>query len=108
MRRSRKGAWIEIKGETNTVLEPMVAPVRERGLKYRDHLQLFFKRLSRSRKGAWIEINSAARHAATVASRSRKGAWIEILKDITQAQVAQVAPVRERGLKSRLYWFRPC
>ena len=77
---------------------------------------------SRSRKGAWIEINSAARHAATVASRSRKGAWIEIYLaplivtkpncrsrkgawiEIAkaaqkQADIAQVAPVRERGLK---------
>ena len=34
LRRSREGAWIEIKGESNTVLEPM----------------------GRSREGAWIEM----------------------------------------------------
>ena len=32
--------------------------------------------------------------------RSRKGAWIEILADQTFAEECDVAPVRERGLKS--------
>ena len=35
-----------------------------------------------------------------VIGRSRKGAWIEILSSALQANVARVAPVRERGLKS--------
>ena len=54
----------------------MVAPVRERGLKYQ-----LYKLMSQSK------------------SRSREGAWIEILRDMTKAQIEQVAPVRERGLK---------
>ena len=33
-------------------------------------------------------------------SRSREGAWIEILADQTYADECDVAPVRERGLKS--------
>ncbi len=55
----------------------------------------------RSRKGAWIEI--AARHAATVANqrRSRKGAWIEMSMRLSLAIRLLVAPVRERGLKSK-------
>ena len=33
--RSRKGAWIEIKKVLGRILKITVAPVRERGLKYR-------------------------------------------------------------------------
>ena len=33
--RSREGAWIEIKVQTQAQLSMKVAPVRERGLKYR-------------------------------------------------------------------------
>ena len=78
-----------------------VAPARERGLKYREHLQLFFKRLvaparerglkfprwsvfgltviSRSREGAWIEISTRPCDHKYNKGRSREGAWIEIL-----------------------------
>ena len=50
----------------------------------------------RSREGAWIEINSAARHAATVASRSREGAWIEIVRYMYKQMLHFVAPRRSR------------
>ena len=56
--RSRKGAWIEIACATLTGVGFVVAPVRERGLKY----ELLLQHLTahrRSRKGAWIEISSA-------------------------------------------------
>ena len=81
--------------------EIFVAPARERGLKYREHLQLFFKRLvaparerglkfprwsvfgltviSRSREGAWIEISTRPCDHKYNKGRSREGAWIEIL-----------------------------
>ena len=75
--RSRKGAWIEI----YTWLSK----------------KFFFD--CRSRKGAWIEIQSVVSVVFVVLSRSRKGAWIEIQKAWTNGQGADVAPVRERGLK---------
>ena len=74
--------------------------MRERGLKYRNHLQLFFKRLRRSREGAWIEIVNGASALSANYSRSREGAWIEIYqRDVVMPAQAAVAPVRERGLK---------
>ena len=36
-----------------------------------------------------------------ICSRSREGAWIEIGQILIDAQVAVVAPVRERGLKCK-------
>ena len=55
----------------------MVAPVRERGLKYR-HLLGCSWQLRRSREGAWIEIQSRAHPSTWPHSRSREGAWIEM------------------------------
>ena len=54
-RRSREGAWIEIIKIINKSLLVMVAPVRERGLKFR-WLWLLLQHRRRSREGAWIEI----------------------------------------------------
>ena len=54
----------------------MVAPVRERGLKYR-----------------------GARKLASINRRSREGAWIEMLERHYWRTDTFVAPVRERGLK---------
>ena len=57
----------------------VVAPVRERGLKW--YGNLVHKMLcSRSREGAWIEINASQ----------------------TISSISSVAPVRERGLKCYL------
>ena len=56
--------------------------------------------LGRSRKGAWIEIFASAVHVTTVYGRSRKGAWIEIASLHSIIGWRNVAPVRERGLKS--------
>ena len=77
-----------------------VAPARERGLKYREHLQLFFKRLVAPARERGLKLSirylviikhcvAPARerglklHTITISlqyvtGRSRKGAWIEI------------------------------
>ena len=77
--RSRKGAWIEIE----------------------DIFKLGFVTISRSRKGAWIEINNLQRWWLKFDCRSRKGAWIEISTRLYGHKYSKVAPVRERGLKSK-------
>ena len=98
--RSRKGAWIEIrfcltKAKLSLVapvrerglkflcckpitIDHSVAPVRERGLKLASVLNLAMILASRSRKGAWIEIIVAENQLTIICCRSRKGAWIEI------------------------------
>ena len=75
--RSREGAWIEILLNLPVLLPILVAPVRERGLKY-----LILKNHLKKKKG-----------------RSREGAWIEIGLRIAKKSTKIVAPVRERGLK---------
>ena len=56
MSRSREGAWIEIALSANYNLgEGVVAPARERGLKF-SLILLVYTIPSRSREGAWIEI----------------------------------------------------
>ena len=54
--RSREGAWIEIVDVKKRRSEIIVAPVRERGLKYYIYMPFLFPRLRRSREGAWIEM----------------------------------------------------
>ena len=56
VRRSRKGAWIEI--ASRHAMQAQIA--------------------GRSRKGAWIEMSTSAKAQQKHAGRSRKGAWIEI------------------------------
>ena len=55
----------------------MVAPARERGLKYNVTISTL-KKCGRSREGAWIEIDDMLHHHRGI----------------------EVAPARERGLKS--------
>ena len=74
--RSREGAWIEICGTAQKLLAAVVAPVRERGLK-------------------WCHRNVVK----TDQGRSRKGTWIEMRPIIASYALALVAPARERGLK---------
>ena len=59
----------------------MVAPARERGLKFlaSSSLRTGF---SRSREGAWIEISIIGGALSNSAGRSREGAWIEIKKGV--------------------------
>ena len=76
--RSRKGAWIEIAANRLLLIDIVVAPARERGLKCR-HKTSIFGSCCRSRKGAWIEICLYTVLDKRAQSRSRKGAWIEIV-----------------------------
>ena len=98
----------------------LVAPVRERGLKYH-YSKRCWRSLCRSRKGAWIEMSSltarsnnllvapvrerglkyhtSLENGQTTNGRSRKGAWIEIVWPTNDRPKQKVAPVRERGLK---------
>ena len=55
LRRSREGAWIEITDRPMHKFLGVVAPVRERGLKYEPIVRMT-NGVSRSREGAWIEI----------------------------------------------------
>ena len=58
MCRSRKGAWIEISSNyENQGTQGVVAPVRERGLKWLLRAKQG-KMRRRSREGAWIEIRN--------------------------------------------------
>ena len=76
--RSREGAWIEIKAlAIKFLVVVIVAPARERGLKYSNLLI------------GWCPD-----------CRSREGAWIEILQLPHMQAIRYVAPARERGLKS--------
>ena len=55
--RSREGAWIEIRKRQAKMLPAMVAPARERGLKFLGFQPFTINHSSRSREGAWIEID---------------------------------------------------
>ena len=55
----------------------VVAPARERGLKFGFYAGLF-RQSSRSREGAWIEIPIGSLMGYLGEGRSREGAWIEI------------------------------
>ena len=82
MCRSREGAWIEI-----SKIFPFLT-----------------LKICRSREGAWIEISSFLSTEWTYLGRSREGAWIEIRNEIGRiCRKLDVAPVRERGLKSHAY-----
>ena len=76
----------------------LVAPVRERGLKY--HATMRTEELrSRSRKGAWIEIaNYNLGEGVTAVAPVRERGLKYILYDSSNT-LGVVAPVRERGLK---------
>ena len=76
--RSRKGAWIEIFLLITCLVPPRVAPVRERGLKYRA-------------KSTSLTIRS-------VAPVRERGLKYQV--KLEDRMDAEVAPVRERGLKS--------
>ena len=57
----------------------MVAPVRERGLKYCLCYCEWCIHPGRSREGAWIEIELHLDDIRPYLGRSREGAWIEII-----------------------------
>ena len=101
--------------------EKVVAPARERGLKFDARAAQQWDNAGRSREGAWIEIGGVefiatedkgrSREGAWIeiapstsdngvgAGRSREGAWIEISPACSLPLTDGVAPARERGLK---------
>ena len=76
--RSREGAWIEIETPLEGKIELIVAPARERGLKFLGSLWRWRLLSCRSREGAWIEIPATTSSERVNNRRSREGAWIEI------------------------------
>ena len=56
----------------------VVAPARERGLKYERRIASQASSHGRSREGAWIEINTLSHSLLLSIGRSREGAWIEM------------------------------
>ena len=98
LRRSRKGAWIEITAASNFSFNSSVAPVRERGLKFTLVLLMIFG-TSRSRKGAWIEILLVVLPITSVFVAPVRERGLKYHKEITYRHMRLVAPVRERGLK---------
>ena len=77
LRRSRKGAWIEIGAIPRISYMQAVAPARERGLKSYLAKQEFIACLVAPARERGLKCNHAVPRLKNL-SRSRKGAWIEI------------------------------
>ena len=77
-RRSREGAWIEIKVSRHQKGRDPVAPARERGLK---------------------SVSARTGTDNTVAPARERG--LKLHSDVTNNFILYVAPARERGLKLR-------
>ena len=77
----------------------MVAPSRERGLKFYTHFTVATSQQGRSFAGAWIEICVFKWSITNHSRRSFAGAWIEINVIFLSCIMEDVAPSRERGLK---------
>ena len=99
--RSREGAWIEIGALLSSLRRILVAPARERGLKYPAIAQPQGLAVGRSREGAWIEIVQTRRSSEyyCVAPARERGLKYVTRQDFMGAP-PKVAPARERGLKS--------
>ena len=99
MCRSRKGAWIEILicfVPANTIV---VAPARERGLKFTIQQLCSMAILRRSRKGAWIEMRRNFRNHAVPRVAPARERGLKSLRWSVFGHMVTVAPARERGLK---------
>ena len=76
--RSREGAWIEIPTRTLSVVPLLVAPARERGLKFKSSFSIGSSPLvAPARERGLKSVGTRYTHRQ-YASRSREGAWIEI------------------------------
>ena len=81
----------------------LVAPARERGLKFVRDCYEDVKRLVAPARERGLKCNNRGRELSLTQSRSRKGAWIEIRGASRRNFRNHVAPARERGLKYRDY-----
>ena len=77
----------------------MVAPARERGLKYLQKSNNKKRLTSRSRKGAWIEITLTAEKCSRLAVAPARERGLKYIISSNIYTVEYVAPARERGLK---------
>ena len=89
-------------GTDSCTMRTLVTPVRERGLKCLQ-LQHGSGAVGHSREGAWIEIDLHVKFTVKKSRHSREGAWIEICASQDSTRASMVTPVRERGLKCRMY-----
>ena len=77
-RRSREGAWIEILVKYYRRANPLVAPARERGLKFLTWVRQLQQHQVAPARERGLKSISLTRYGAMVIGRSREGAWIEI------------------------------
>ena len=90
---SLAGAWIEIAYRDGSVAQKLVAPSRERGLKYVDNKALKQDRSVAPLAGAWIEIRKLTVIIRFFAVAPLAGAWIEIGDCPDYFGTAYVAPL---------------
>ena len=86
-RRSREGAWIEILAVLVSILSTLVAPVRERGLKFIFVLPKRQCQHVAPVRERGLKLLSVVL-CLTVLSRSREGAWIEMLRARSETSFA--------------------
>ena len=98
--RSREGAWIEIRlSELMWLQHNLVAPVRERGLKfYKSKSKQCLRHVAPVRERG-LKYQFPVDILSLIFGRSREGAWIEMAIVTRAFPGGIVAPVRERGLK---------
>ena len=78
VRRSREGAWIEIRAMAAQAYSQCVAPVRERGLNFLSWIISTWTRFVAPVRERGLKLFIALLTLNILQCRSREGAWIEI------------------------------